>query len=128
MGRFPQILKSLHGLPMGGEYLLLAFSDDEIRLKEIGCVDPDQGDRVGARKMDHGIPRNNIIADHRLQGGPGAKAVRVHIDDVVLRRRAADSRIAPVEVVYRVVAGTDAKHEAVVIGSAEKQIITGPAI
>ena len=31
---------------MGGEYLSLAFSDDEIGLVEIVEVDPDQGDRV----------------------------------------------------------------------------------
>ena len=37
---------------MGGEYLSLAFSDDEIGLVEIDGVDPDQGDRVSSREMD----------------------------------------------------------------------------
>ena len=67
---------------MGGEYLSLAFSDDEIGLVEIDGVDPDQGDRVSSREMDHGIPRDNIIADIGLQGGPTAKTVSLHVDDV----------------------------------------------
>jgi hypothetical protein len=35
----------------------------------------------------------------------------MHVDDVVLGRRAANSRIAVVEVVDRIVAGTDVEHE-----------------
>jgi hypothetical protein len=41
-----RMMPSLHGLPIGGEYLSLAFSDDEISLVEIVEVDPDQGDRA----------------------------------------------------------------------------------
>jgi hypothetical protein len=54
--------------------------------------------------------------------------VILQVDDVVLRRCAADLRIALVEVMDYVVAGTDVEHEGVVIGPAPKLIITGPAI
>jgi hypothetical protein len=72
----------------------LASSDDEIGLEKVSGLDPDHGDRISAREVNHGIPRNNIIADHGLQGVPIRKAVSLHVDDIVLRRRAADSRIA----------------------------------
>jgi hypothetical protein len=39
-------------------------SNDEIGLKKIGGVDPDQGDRISGREVDHGIPSDDIIAVH----------------------------------------------------------------
>ena len=52
----------------------------------------------------------------------------MHVDEIVLRRRAADSQIALIEIVDHVVAGANVEHELVVVGSAPKLIITGPAI
>jgi hypothetical protein len=43
-----------------------AFSNDEIGLKEISGVNPDQGDLIGGREPNHGIPRDDIIADRGL--------------------------------------------------------------
>jgi hypothetical protein len=66
------------------------LSDDEIGLNEISGVDPDQGDRIGGREVDHGIPRDDIVADRGMQGVPISKAVSMHVDEIVLRRRTAN--------------------------------------
>jgi hypothetical protein len=104
----------------------LAFSNYEIVLMETDGVDPDQGDRIVGRELDHGIPRA-IVADRGLQGGPIVK-VSLHVDDIMLRRRAADSCIALVEIVDHVVAGADVEHEGVAIRPTPELIITGPAV
>ena len=44
----------------------LAYSNDEIGLMQIGGVDVRQGDGIGGREMDHGIPRDDIIAELEL--------------------------------------------------------------
>ena len=41
-------------------------SNDEIGLLEIDGVDVRQGDGIRAREMDHGIPRDDIVADYLL--------------------------------------------------------------
>ena len=91
-------------------------------------MDPFQGDKIGGREMDHGIPRDDIIADRGMQGVPIRKAISVHVDEIVLRRRAANDEITLIEVFDDVVAGADAENELVVVGSTRDLIITGPAI
>ena len=55
---------------MGGEYLSLAFSDDEIGLVEIDGVDPDQGDRIVAERWITAFPETTsslILACRAVQ-------------------------------------------------------------
>src|SRR5262245_29149153 len=84
--------------------ILLARLDDEIGF--VKWSDIRQGDRIGVREMDHGIPiaRHTHIADRGLQRVPIGKAVSLHVDDIVLRRLDANLMIALVEIGDGVVA------------------------
>src|SRR5262245_41365460 len=66
-------------------------SDDEVGLVEIDGVNPDQGDRIRGREMNHGIPRDDIIVDELLQCVPTRKSISVDVDNIMLRRRTANS-------------------------------------
>jgi hypothetical protein len=66
--------------------------------------------------MDYGVP-TAVILDHGREGVPVCKAIGMHVDDVVLCRRAADSQIALVEIKDDVVSGAEIELEGVIVRS-----------
>ena len=63
---------------------------DEIVLMEIGGVHSGQRNGIGDESWITAFPEgSSLIAV--MEGGPIGKAVSLYVDDIVLRRRAADN-------------------------------------
>jgi hypothetical protein len=78
-----------------------ALSYNEVLRMKIRGMNPRQRDRIGRRQVDHRISCA-VIADPTFQRRPVCVAVIVHVDYVMLARRAADSLVALVEIVDHV--------------------------
>jgi hypothetical protein len=68
------------------------------------------------------------IANCGKQGAPICEAVIMHVDHIVLSRRATHIQIAMVQIVDRVVARAKLKHGVIIIWSTPKLIITRTAV